>query len=854
MLKGPSATSLYGSRGSSGVVLITTKSGKGKGKMQVGINSSFSVEKAYVLLQRQDKFGQGYDNAHFDSGENWSWGPAFDGVVRPWTSPIDADGDGALESLMRPFSAAPNQLDEFFNYGNTLTNSVNLSGSKEGFTYYASYSNTNQNGILDNTSYKRNTVLLKASANLSEKLKSNFKVSYARVDQNTNNEGSRPFEGINPWASAVQSPVNIPLSELRDYNNPFYDINGYYGSYTTNPYFLLNEYGNQADIDNFLGNASVTYSVIEGLDLIGRFGTNVVNTIVDQWIPKYEPGQQLVWGDDFSLGPRGGRDSKVGQYSNYAKQNITLDMSALANYTKQLNEDFSLNISAGYNWYQTYMQSLRGATAGGLVVDGVYNLSNSVATSIASAAHSKYRIFGALGNARIGFRDAVFLELSARNDWSSTLPADNNSFFYSAVGTSIVLSDLLPIENDVLSFLKLRSSYGSTGKDAGLYLLNSYYVGNPNFGSNFGDYQLYFPLGGQPGFQTGDQIGNASLSPELTTTLEVGADFGLFDERINLSYTYYSSVHSNQIVQISLPRSTGFTSTVSNIGEMTNKGHEVTLSIKPIAGLVDGLSWEIFGTYAKNINEVVKITDDIDELALDINSFATSTGPPVALVAKEGYPFGTFRGQIEAVTPDGKPIVGDDGIPVYSDEEYYLGSYIPKYIASFGSNGNYRGIGFNILFDMKVGGSFVSQTKANGDFNGTNIGTIKFNREAYIIPNSVVDNGDGTYSENTTEITEQDLYTNYKAPASEQLINAGFLKLREVGVSYTVPANILASTPFTNARIGLFGKNLKFWLPEDNKFADPEISGPSLTGNVQGIETTQTPPSKSFGVNLSLTF
>lgn len=854
ILKGPSATSLYGSRGASGVVLITTKSGKGKGKMQVGVNSSYSVEKAYVLLQRQDGFGQGYDNAHFDSGENWSWGPAFDGVVRPWTSPIDADGDGALESLTRPFSAVPNQLDEFFNYGNTLSNSVNLSGSKEGFTYYASYSNTNQNGILENTYYKRNTILFKASADLSERLKSNFKVSYASIDQNTNQEGSRPFEGNNAWAMAVQSPINIPFGELRDYNSPFHDINGYWGSYSSvNPYYILNEYGNEANIENFLANASVTYNVMEGLDLIGRFGTNVVHTIVDTWTPRFIPNQQIVWGDDLSQTTRNQKHESLGEYSNYSKQNITLDLSTLANYTKQINEDFSLNISAGYNWYQTYMESLEGVTAGGLVVDGVYNLSNGVGTAIASAAHEKYRIFGALGNARIGFRDAVFLELSARNDWSSTLPADNNSFFYSAIGTSVVLSDLLPIENDVLSFLKLRGSYGSTGKDAGLYLLNSYYVGNPTIGRDLGDYRLYYPLGGQPGFQTGDQIGNSTLSPELTNTMEVGADFGLFDERINLSYTYYSSVHSNQIVEISLPRSTGFTSTVSNIGEMTNKGHEVTLSIKPIAGLVDGLSWEVFGTWAKNINEVVKITDDIDELTVG-GPFATSTYPPLTIVAKEGLPFGTFRGTVEATTPDGQAIVDGDGFPVYSDEESYLGSYQPKYIASFGSNGNYKGFGFNILFDMKVGGSFMSMTQANSEFNGTSITTVEFGREAYVIPNSVVDNGDGTYSENTTEITEQDFFTNYDAPASRYLTDASFLKLRELGVSYTIPASILASTPFSNARVGLFGKNLKFWLPEENKFADPEINGPALTGNAQGIETTQTPPSKSFGVNLSLTF
>lgn len=328
ILKGPSATSLYGSRGASGVVMITTKKGKSGKTMQVALNSSFSVENAYVLLQRQDKFGQGYDNAHFDSGENWSWGPALDGVVRPWTSPIDADGDGAIEALTRPYKAVPDQLKEFFNQGNTLTNSINLSGGSNGFTYYASYSNTNQKGILDNTYYKRNTVTLNASAQLSEKLKSDFKISYANTNQNTAQEGSRAFEGNNAYAMVVQSPINIPFGELRDYNSPFHDIDGYWGSYSSvNPYYILNEYGNEARINNFLGNASVSYKIMEGLELVGRFGANVINTTVDTWTPVFTPKEQLIWGDDLSLTTRNTKHSSLGEYVNYNKLNTNLDMS-----------------------------------------------------------------------------------------------------------------------------------------------------------------------------------------------------------------------------------------------------------------------------------------------------------------------------------------------------------------------------------------------------------------------------------------------------------------------------------------------------------------------------------------------
>jgi hypothetical protein len=374
-------------------------------------------------------------------------------------------------------------------------------------------------------------------------------------------------------------------------------------------------------------------------------------------------------------------------------------------------------------------------------------------------------------------------------------------------------------------------------------------VGNPQV-VGLGDYTISFPLNGQPGFTTGNTIGNAELRPELTTTFEVGADVGLFSDRVNLAYTYYSASHSDQIVQISLPRSTGFTTTVSNIGEMTNKGHELTLSVKPIEGMVKGLDWDVFGTWSKNVNEVVKITDDIDELTV-----GGPYTPGVSVVAKEGLPFGTYKALAPMTNDAGQVVVDPNtGFPLYTDEEQYLGSYQPDYIASFGTNVGYKGLGFNILFDVRQGGSFVSQTQFFTEFNGTAAHTAEYNREAYVFPNSVIDNGDGTYSENTIEITEQDYFTNYDPAASTYIVDASFVKLREIGLSYTIPRSICDRVSLSNAQVSLYAQNVKFWLPESNIFADPEVNGPALTGNASGIETTQTPPAQSLGVSLRLTF
>lgn len=850
ILKGPSATSLYGSRGASGVVLITTKSGRKAGGLNISLNSSYSVEEAYVLLKRQNRFGQGYDNAHFDSGENWSWGPEVDGVVRPWTSAIDADGDGALEALVRPYSAIPNQVEEFFNTGHTLNNSISISGSNNNFTYYTSYSNVNQSGILDNTEYNRNTFNFNASAKLTEKLQSSFKISYADVKQNTAQEGSRAFEGNNAYAMVLQSPITIPFGELRDYNSPFHDINGYWGSYSSvNPYYILNEYGNVGNIGNLLGNISLTYNLIEGLDLVGRFGGNVVNSSIETWTPMFTPDIQNVWTDDFQLATRDTRHSSLGAYSYSNNLSINLDSYLAANYNRNLTDNFSLSATVGYNSFQKQVRRISGATQGGLVVEGVYNLANSALSSLSSQYKSNYRINGLLGNVQLGFKDAVFLELSGRNDWSSTLPAENNSFAYWAVGGSAVINDLLEIDSDALSFLKLRASYGTTGKDAGLYLLNSYFLGNPTMVA-LGDYALRFPLNGQPGFTVGNTIGSPDLRPELTTTFELGADIGLWEDRINIAYTYYNSQHNDQIVVVSLPRSSGFTQTTQNVGLMENKGHELSLTLRPIYGLVDGLDFELFGTYSKNDNLVKTISDEVDELTVG-GPFT----PGVSVVAREGMPFGTFKALAPKTNDEGKVLVDPNtGYPLYTDEEVYLGSYQPDYLASFGANLGFKGFGFNILFDVKQGGSFVSQTKFFTEFNGTSVHTVEFNREEFVYPNSMIENQDGTLSENDILITEQGLFTDYDPAASTYLVDASYVKLREVGLSYTLPVSLVSNTPIKSARVKFFAQNVKFWLPDENTFADPEVNGPALTGNAVGIETSQIPPARSFGVNLQLTF
>ena len=854
VLKGPSATSLYGSRGASGVLLITTKKGQ-KGQTKVTINSTTSMEKAYVLLQRQDQFGQGLINpdgsTNFDTGENFSWGPRFDGVVRPWTSPIDTDGDGTLEYLSRPYSAVPNQLENFFQTGRTNVNNIALSGGNDKFTYYASYANTYQKGILDNTDYTRNNLTLNASAELTSKLSSSFSISYANIDQNTAQEGARAFEGANAYANAIQGPVNIPYNELRDYKNPYHGFEGFYGSYTVNPYLVLYEYVNHGKISNVLGNFSLNYNLAKGLNINAKVGTNLVNTGIDEAVPTFSYKSHYAWEDNLALSQRLEGNPRYTSGGTYLRNNINsrnIDFTTTANYTRKLGgtEKFGLNTSIGYNIFDRTISNTTAQTQGGLVVPGVYNLGNSRSQPRSDQNDSRYRIMGFFGNAGVSMDNKLFLEYSARADYSSTLPVDNQAFFYQAIGASAILSDYLGLkESKNFNFLKLRGSFGTTGKDAGLYLLQSSYAGNPQLAA-FGDiYDINFPFNGQTGFSKNGQIGNPNLKPELTTTLELGIDAGFFNDRVGVEYTYFSSKHDDQIVTVSLPRSSGFINTPKNVGQITNKGHEIALNLRPFTNR-NGFYTDFNFTFTTFKNKVVKISDETDELVI------WDSGRGVTLVAEEGLPFGTFKGQVPTYDPSGNPIVAG-GLPVYTTIAEPIGNVQPKYIAGLSSKLGYKNLSFNFLLDGRQGSKMFSITKFYSEFNGTALTTTINDRKPFVIPNSVVQNEDGTFSPNTVA-TLADQYVD-DGNWARNVIDASFLKLREVGLTYDLPKSITKRLAMSGASIGIFAKNPKFWLAKENTFADPEANGPgTVQTNITGVETSQTPPSKSFGVNINVQF
>ncbi len=870
VLKGPAATTLYGSRGGSGVILITTKKGKKAEKANISVTSSYSVEEAYLLYQSQQQYGSGYESCNgcggginIFMGENFAWGSKFDGRLIPWTgAPADADGNliplnnGKIEQLVRPYSAVKNNNQNFFDIGSTARNSFAISGGTDKYSYYVSYTNFNNEGIVHNTKLNKHNLLLNVGSQFSDKLRSDFSLSYSKLKQRGATEGGYPFgyaSGTPAMAFVTQTPANIPFNELRDYNSPYHDFKGFYGQYSINPYYILDKQDVSNTVDNVVSSVSLTYSPIQRLSFTGKVSTNFITSNVTEKGPKFEYERTLSWSDgelsDFES-PRGALS--LGSYKESTNRIILMTYDAYANYNTPIGDNFKLNSVLGFNSVDQANRSVAGTTVGGLVIPEFYDLTNSKETARAAVASGQYRIFGTYFNSSLGYKNWLFGEYSARQDFSSTLPAGKRGFFYQGGGLSIVPTNLESVDLGPISFLKFRAGLGSAGKDAPQYRLNSYFGVNPLLLDQGDDYQIRFPFNGVPGARKLNLIGNPDLKPELSVTSEVGVDLGFFDGRIELEYTYYNINSQNQIVDVNIPWSSGYAIVPLNIGRMVNKGHELAVRLNVVKTKM--FDWKLYGSWSTNDNivkEVIKNESSTDELTIYGGLVHFSGHGSLNLIAAEGLPFGTFKGTTYQYDPQGRIIVDAVGNPKQSTTLEYLGSYQPDFLATLGTELmiNKR-LSIRALLDGKKGGLFYSGTKLSTEFNGTAQTTVIYDRQPFVVENSVQEDGSGGYVVNTTETNAYSYFRG--APAGINLLDASYLKLRELAVSYNIPTTKMGV--FKGITVGVFAKNLKYWVAKENTFADPEVGGVGGASDAVGIETTTTPTSKSFGAELRLNF
>jgi TonB-linked SusC/RagA family outer membrane protein len=836
ILKGASGTALYGSRATNGVIIITTKKGsdrKGRGAV-VDFNTSLTYEAPLRTPLLQNEFGQGWYDGSLEANleENGSWGPKFDGKVRIWGHNVDNS------QKIKPYVALEDNFRDFFVTGKTYNNSISITDGNEMSSYYLSYSNVTADGIMptDADSYNRNTISLKGSTRFFKKLTSTGSLNYVNKKSSfvPTGQDQSVMDGL------FQTPRDISIVDQKDYNDKFNNVDNYYTVYAQNPYFVLNEHGNSITENRLYGNISTDYKVLPWMNATFRIGTDVSNSYLKEWRAIFHS-------------VRANYNEDVGRVieSSYFNQEINTDFFLTMN--KDLG-DFKINAIAGHNFNQRQVRN-QSAQVTGLDIPKFYHLSNSSATPVVDELSSKRRLIGVYGSVDVSYKDMIYITATARNDWSSTLPENNRSFFYPSISMSFLLSEALPAIQNILPYAKIRAGFAQTGNDADPYLVNSVFTqASLTDGYRF----LQFPLpNGVNGFSISNRIGNPDLQPEIATEIEIGTDLRFLNERLGIDFTLYNKTVKDLIWDATIARSTGYSAQTMNLGEITNKGIELLINVVPVK--INDFEWKLSWNFSNNKNELVKLTEGLDQ----INLGGTSR---LAFVSRPGQPIGLFEGSVPEYDPQGRIVVNNQGLPVPATDKVIYGNAQYNFITGVNTSISYKGISLGAVVDIRQGGLMYSRNAELLYFTGNNPQSTYNDREPFIIPNSVVKVDDGlgniSYVENTVPIAGSsnnlNLYYNqtYGAAMFERafMFDKSFIKLRNVILTYNLPRKITSKIGSSNIEISLIGRNLLLWTPDDNTYVDPEITtfGNELAADYG--EYGATPTTRSFTASLKITF
>ena len=850
VLKGPNAAALYGSRAANGVVVITTKSGLARDGIGVTFNSSTSIETAYILKKFQNEYGSG-TNGQFQYNEDGipfyntalplsqSWGPRLEGQTY-----VDWDG------VTRTYSPQPNNYRDFFEVGRTFTNSIALEGGNKTSTFRLSLTDLDNKGINPNTKFDRTSVSLRGSTKLSEKLSVDAKVNYVtqgarnRINQSDGRGAARNF---------IFQPRNVSIESLRDYKDEAGNEKIWFSpwAWQSNPYWVAYENINTDRRDRVIGLARVNYQITPELSVMGRTGLDFYN---ERRNNRTGSGAfQNPFGDFFDM------------WISFQERNSDF----LFSYNKQLNEDFSLTANFGGNrMYRKYEQN--SSTVNQLSVPNFFHpeFDNTPSTRVQFRTEEK-RINSLYGSAQLGYKEYLFLDVTARNDWSSTLPQANNSFFYPSVSTSWVFSRYFDIEGDKFSFGKLRASWAQVGSDADPYQLDLTFSANDNFN-------------GQPRVIVNPVLPLSDLKPEITNSYEVGADLRFFYDRITVDMTLYHATTENQILAPPISAASGFARGVINAGAIENKGFEMLLTVKPIAK--KNFTWTSSYNFSRNRSTVLSLTEGVENFPLGSQWNAT-------VEARPGNPYGDIVGVPIARTDDGTPILLADG-SFKKGAPTVLGNVQADWLLGVNNQFQYKKWKMNFLIDIKKGGDLYSATNnyASG-YSGVLIETVEGRdewyaseeaREAAGVDAPAFDNDninyinnwtptggfpvEGVYAEGTVingeDVSGQAVSTfvnpeSYWGQFSEwgdelhepHVYDASFVKLREVTIGYTFDTIKLKKRKLQGLTLSLVGRNL--WLIYSGvPNVDPEAA--YNNGNGQGVEYATFPITRSIGFNLQI--
>lgn len=829
VLNGANAAALYGSAASNGALIIVTKKGK-SGAPKVTVGHTVNLEQVSFYPQIQDSFGSGYAGGYprqYVPYENQQYGPRFDGSMVEIGRPLE---DGSIQTV--PYSDSGTKND-FWETGVTNQTDLSISGGDDKSTNFFSAQYLNNDGTTPGDNYTRASVRFNSTRKFTDKLSLNLSTNYVQNRYDITTRTASMYDQI------LQTPAHIPLTSYKDWqNDPFANPNGYYNEYYDNPYFTAANNRQNAGNDYLVGNIELKFKPLTWIDFTYRVGvsnrTNYNKTYTGQFTFT-----------DYTKGISSSKTDIAGGVSDGTGYSNQLISDFLINLKKPVGDDLFFNLLLGNQLRKNQSKSV-GVSANGIVIPGLYNVSNRVGEAGASEGNYESSQIGVFAQFKAAYKDYLFVELTGRNDWVSVLSKENRSFFYPAANVSFVASDAIAAlqGSRIITQLKLRGGVSQVGQvNLGPYQLN------PTFSPSGG-----FPFGSLSGYTLDNRLVAANLEPEITSSYEFGTDFILFDGKVNGAFTYYQSETKNQTIGTGVAPSTGFSSYLQNTGIVANKGFETMLNVTAFAR--NNFQINIGANYTFNDNYVVEIADDLDRLQL-------SSGGNAQVYAIEGEPYPMLIGTVYKRDDQGRIIVdGTTGYPSVAEEQVTLGNTQPRHRLGINTEFLYKGFRLYALAEYRGGYSIYYGGGGSFDFSGSGITTTYFNRERFVIPNSSYENPEspGTYIENTN-ITVTDGGAGFftdgsfrRNIAENYLIDGSYWKLREVAISYDFPASLMSRVGFLQgATITAQGRNLLIFTPKSNIYTDPDFN--FSDGNAVGIVTLgATPPTRFYGGSITLTF
>jgi TonB-linked SusC/RagA family outer membrane protein len=818
VLKGAAASALYGSRAAAGAIIVTTKKGKSNsGKARVTINSSVRVDNLFKVPDYQQQYAMGSQFNYDSSTVANDWGPR---IVGQTVNYLPVTGEtGPLRSV------EDNGVRDFFDTGLSLINNVSIADADERMDYRLSLSSLNQEGIVPNATLDRVTLGLNAGVKHSEKFKSRFGVQYIRTvsggtaatgsnDPNIVSLGGSFSSNLDPnvykqWIDASGNQIN----QLTPSSN--------------NPYWIRNENRNDREDDRFLGNFEITYTPIPKLNIISRIGYDYDN-------------------DNRFFSNRVGTVQRLqGDYTVDKFKRTQLNTDLIANYSYEISEDISLSVLGGFQ-YNRRLFEREGLFGNQLLVPELFDPGN-VNQSVPSRDYTERILMGLYGQAELSYKRWLTLTVTGRNDWSSTLPLNNNSYFYPSVSSAFVFSEALNIANNVFSFGKLRASFAKVGNDTDPYQLDFRYFPVTTATGQY-SLNLNFPFNGNLAFRKTNVIPNSNLLPEEQTSYEFGTELSFFDGRIGLDVSYFKTKNVNQIINIPIPESTGSILRTANVGRVDTEGIEISLSATVLK--TNNFAWNSLVNFSHSETKVVELSEGIERLSL-ASGFSS-----VQVVAEPGKEFQLFGLPYLRDSLTGRPLIDEGTGRRIAGEGRSFGSVLPDFTMGFVNNFSYKGLSLSVTVDWRSGGIMKSSTVESLQTGGLTSETVRNREGTFIDLEGVIDNGDGTVRDNDVPLRNaEDFWTamNDGTVAEPYIFDASFVKLREIGISYTLPSGLFTNSFINGVQVGVEGRNLAL-LYSKVPHIDPEANlfGSGVDGF--GVERASVPSTRSVGFNVRLSF